>query len=112
MATRKSSRREAVTDTQAEQLATALHALGDYAHVLVHAERGHLNIYPGDGDPVARLTPLGGGQYGLSFHSHTGQWERMPLAGDLRHMAEAIITTLGMYLEKWDFSRGTSESDH
>ena len=112
MATRKISNREAVTDKQAEELAAAIHALGDYAHVSVHAERGNLNIYPGDGDPVARLTPLGGGQYGLCFHRHTGQWERMPFAGDLAHMAETIVTTLGMYLQRWDFSRRMSGSDH
>jgi hypothetical protein len=112
MATRKNSRREAITDKQAEELATALHALGDYAHVSVRAERGHLNIYPGDDDPVARLTPVGGGQYGLTFHRHTGQWERMPFAGDLAHMAETIVTTLGMYLDRWEFSRGMSGSDH
>jgi len=112
MGTRKSSRTEAVTEKQAAELATALHALGDYAHVTVHAERGSLSIYPGDGDPVARLTPLGDGQYGLSFHRHTGQWERMPFAGDLAHMADTIVTTLGAYLERWDFSRGMSGSDH
>jgi len=111
MATRK-RRTETVTDEQAERLTAALHALGDYAHVSVRAERGHLHIYSGDGDPVARLTPLGGGQHGLSFHRHTGQWERMPFAGDLAHMAETIVTTLGPYLERGDFSRGMSGSDH
>lgn len=78
----------------------------------VRADHGHLNIYPGDGDPVARLTPLGGGQYGLSFHRHTGQWERMPFAGDLAYMAETVVTTLGMHLERCDFPRGMSGSDH
>ena len=111
MAAHKSSRRETVTDNQAIDLATAIHALGDYAHISVRAARGHLTIYPGDDDPVARLTPLGGGQYGLSFHRHTGQWQHMPFAGDLTHMADTIVETLGMYLER-SFSRMISGSDH
>lgn len=111
MAARKSSRREPLTDDQAVDLATAIHARGAYAHVSVRAERGHLNIYPDDDDPVARLTPLGGGQYGLSFHRHTGQWERMPFAGDLSHLADVIVETLGMYLER-SFSSRISGSDH
>jgi hypothetical protein len=43
--------------------------------VSVRATRGHLNIVVDNGEPVARCTPLGAGQYGLSFHSHTGRWE-------------------------------------
>jgi hypothetical protein len=111
MAARTNSRRESATATQAIDLAIAIQALGDYAHVSVRAERGHLNLYPGDDDPIARVTPLGGGQYGLSFHRHTGQWERMPFAGDLTHLAETIVETLGMYLEP-SFSRMISGSDH
>lgn len=114
MGTRKTARRDphAVTDKQADELTAALHARGDYAHVSVRAERGHLNIYPGDQEPVARLTPLGGAQYGLTFHSHTGKWERMPFSGDLSHMADTIVGTLGPYLEHWEFSGGISGSDH
>lgn len=50
----------------------------DYAHVAVRAERGHLRVFIDDGPPVARATPLGANQYGLSFHSHTGRWEKTP----------------------------------
>lgn len=32
----------------------------------------------GSGTPVARVAPLGANQYGLSFHSDTGRWEKMP----------------------------------
>jgi hypothetical protein len=65
---------------EAATLQRALHALGDYAHVAVRAARGHLNIFVDDSAPVARVTLLGANQYGLiSFHSHTGCWEAMPL---------------------------------
>jgi antitoxin (DNA-binding transcriptional repressor) of toxin-antitoxin stability system len=37
----------------------AVRAAGEYAHVVVRVERGHLMVYAGDEEPVARLTPLG-----------------------------------------------------
>ena len=90
----------------------AIHALGDYGHVAVRAERGHLTILVDEGPPVARCTPLGAGQYGLSFHSHTGRWENMPFVGDLVHLAHDLVTALGPYLERPDFSDRKSGSDH
>ncbi len=109
MATRKT--KAVVAEREAAELAGAIHAQGDFAHVSVRAERGHLNVYPGDEDAVARLTPLGGGQYGLSFHSHTGEWERMPFMGDIPQMADILVTTLAPYLERWDFPRRMSGSE-
>jgi hypothetical protein len=64
-------------------LRRAIHALGDYEHVSVRAGRGHLTICGDDGAPVARATPLGAGQFGLSYHTHTGLWEPMPVVADL-----------------------------
>ena len=37
-----------LTEQQAQQLCDAINSLGDYEHVHVRAERGHLNIYPDD----------------------------------------------------------------
>ncbi|HLA24434.1 MAG TPA: hypothetical protein VJ206_03495 [bacterium] len=110
MATRKNRPASAPTEQDAEHLRREIHTLGDYAHVGVRAERGHLLICPDD-EPVARLTPLGNEQYGLSFHSHTGRWEPMPFAGDLPQQARNIVSALGMYLER-SLSDSNSGSDH
>ncbi len=96
----------------ADTLQRAIRTLGDYAHVSVRAARGHLSIFVDEGEPVARCTPLGAGQYGLSFHSHTGRWEKMPFAADLTHLAQDVVNALGPYLQRWDFSDRNSGSDH
>ena len=97
---------------EAAALARALRALGDYAHVAVRAERGHLNIFVDDGAPLARVTSLGANQYSLSFHSHTGRWEPMPFVGDLLPLAHDLVTALGPYLERPDFPGGIRGSGH
>ena len=89
-----------------------IHALGDYGHVSVRAARGHLTILVEDGAPVARATPLGAGQFGLSFHTHTGRWEPMPVVADLTRLAHDLIALLGPYLQRWDFPGRNSGSDH
>ena len=101
-----------VSSLAADALQRALHALGDYAHVAVRAERGHLNVFIDDGAPVARLTPIGTTQYGLSFYSHTGRWEKMPFVGDLDHLAHSLVAALGPYLDRPDFSGGIRGSGH
>jgi hypothetical protein len=101
-----------VSSLEADALQRALHALGDYAHVAARAERGHLNLFIDDGAPVARVTPLGANQYGLSFHSHTGRWEKMPFVGDLAPLAHDLVTALGLYLQRPDFSGGIRGSRH
>lgn len=81
-----------------EQLQQAVHAGGEYPHVVVRVARGHLLVYAGDDEPVARLTPLGQAQYGLSFYRHDGRWERMPFSGSISDMATSLVDTLGPYL--------------
>ena len=81
-----------------EQLQQAVRAAGEYAHVVVRVERGHLLVYAGDDEPVARLTPLGQAQYGLSFYRHDARWERMPFRGVISEMATTLVDTLGPYL--------------
>jgi len=112
MAPRKQVPPAGLSPQDADVLQRALHALGDYGHVAVRAGRGHLNIFVDDGEPVARCTPLGAGRYGLSFHSHTGRWEPIPTIADLTRMAHALVTTLGSYLQRWDFSDKKSGSVH
>ena len=81
-----------------EQLQQTVRDAGEYAHVVVRVERGHLMVYAGDEEPVARLTPLGQAQYGLSFYRHDGRWERMPFMGPISEMATSLVDTLGPYL--------------
>lgn len=81
------------------QLQHAVQALSeDYAHVVVQLERGHLVVYAGDQEPVARLTPLTQAQYGLSFYRHDRRWERMPFSGTIPEMATTLVDMLGPYL--------------
>jgi len=111
MARRPRARLSTPTQQDAEALRRAIHALGDYGHVTVRTARGHLNIFVDEGPPVARFTPLGAGQFGLSFRTHTGRWEPMPFMGDLVQLAHALVAALGPYLQRWDFSDRKSGSD-
>ena len=112
MAPRPRAPRGQPAPQEADTLQRAIRGLGDYAHVSVRAARGHLTICVDDGEPVARCTPLGAGQYGLSFHSHTGRWEPMPFATDLTHLAQDLVAALGPYLQRWDFPDTNSGSHH
>jgi hypothetical protein len=112
MAPRSRAPRVGPAPQDADILQQAIRALGDYAHVSVRAVRGHLAILVDNGEPVARCTPLGAGQYGLSFHTHTGRWENMPFVADLTHLAQDLVTALGPYLQRSDFPDTKSGSEH
>ena len=112
IASRKIARSLAPTDDDAETLRRAIHTLGDFAHITVRSQRGHLIIRSDGDDPVARLTPIGAGQFGMSFHRHTGRWEPMPFVGDLSQQADTLVAALGAYLQRYDFSDINSGSDH
>src|SRR6266852_3862756 len=77
---------------------------GDYAHFLVQARAGHLIVKAQDSQgaqvQVARATPIGAGQYGLSFRAHSGRWEPMPVSGPLKEIAQALTDMLGAYLDR------------
>ena len=47
----------------------------------------------------ARLTYLGGAQWGLSFPLHTGRWEQSPFTGSLPELWETLTTNFAFYLE-------------
>ena len=108
---RRTGLKVVATREQAEHLRRSIAALGDFAHVDVQVCRGHLNIYAGDREAVARATPLGGGHFGLSFRSHTGRWERLPFAGSPEQIAQDLVRTLAPYLGA-DFLDRNSGSDH
>lgn len=112
-ARRKASSIAPLFKDDAERLTQAIHLLGNYSHVTVRPGRGHLNIFAGHDEPVARFTPLGSGRYGLSFHTHSGRWEPMPFMGDAPELAQALVTALAPYLEPEDnLSRKISGSGH
>lgn len=96
---------------EAAQLAAAIHVLGNYSHVTVEAQRGLLYVHV-DEEPVARLTPLGADQYGLSFHQHAGRWEQTPFTGDLTRLAGVLVSEFGAYLASWDFPPTKNGSAH
>jgi len=79
MANRRKTRAYNLTDAEAARLQASIRGHGDFDPVTVRAQRGYLVVASGgDAWPVARLTPLGASQYGLSFHRHNGQWQPMP----------------------------------
>jgi hypothetical protein len=100
-----------ITDQQAQEFTSLLRARGEYEHITVRAQRGHLIVYA-DESPVARLTPLDRDTFGLGFHRHTGRWESMPFNGSLTEMADTVVQTLAPYLESWRPTDRNSGSDH
>jgi hypothetical protein len=101
-------RRNASLEDDAALLERLVRARGDYAHIAVRAARVHLLIentsVHGPADVVARATPLGAGAYGLSFRTHAGRWEPMPVAGPLADVAAATVELLGPYLDPYDLA--------
>ena len=84
------------TDQQAQQLCDAIHSLGDYEHVSVRAdERPSEHLHRRMHGPVARFSPLGGGEYlCLSFRKHTGPLGTYAsFAGDIYALAHDLVTT-------------------
>lgn len=81
-------------------LAGRLRAHSQLSKVDVRAQRGALFVYPGADEDwaVARLSPLGASNYGLSFHHHTGRWEPMPHCGTLQELAAVIVEQLSPFL--------------
>jgi len=95
----------------ANVLTTAIRADRRHDHVTVRAERGFLYVDV-DEEPIVRLEPFSGDQYGLSFHHHTGRWEPTPFTGDLGRLASVLTTEFAAYLDSYDFPPTKSGSDH
>jgi hypothetical protein len=51
-------------------------------------------------DPRFRLTPLGGGTYGLSLY-HRKRWDPLPFTGTLEELVETINTDLPDWAADW-----------
>jgi len=86
----------------AEHLRLLIRQVHGYRYVDVRAHGPHLIIeliHDDEREPVARATRLDNHTFGLSFRSHTGRWEPMPIAGDLQEIARAMTQELGAYLD-------------
>lgn len=51
-------------------------------------------------DQRFRLTPLGGGRYGLSLY-HRNRWDPLPYQGTLSEMVEVMNNELGAWAPDW-----------
>lgn len=76
-----------------------------------HPDLGHLHVKkrgkalticsegPHGADARAKLTHLGGEQWGLSLMRHTGSWEKLPFVGSMEEVASNLIDHFGFCLE-------------
>lgn len=106
-------------DPLAEVTRAKLLALGDFAHLHVRRQAEHVVIEqpgppedPDDRHLVLRLTPIGGFRFGLSFHRHTGRWEKIPVSGVLADVLASAVSLFGPWLAPEPFVGGTSETDY
>lgn len=114
--------------TPAEQIAqnaiveivrTKLVALGDFRHLIVRRQDEHIVVaqpgppeHPEDGDPVLRLTPIGGFRFGLSFRSPSGRWEKIPVSGVLANVLADAVVMLAPWLAPDPIISGTYGTDY
>jgi hypothetical protein len=94
--------KQPANNANAERLRSLIRQLGNYGHVDVRAHAQHLIvelIHDSEREPVARATRLDSQTFGLSFPSHTGRWEPMPVSGGLEEIARAMTEELGAYID-------------
>jgi len=72
----------------------------DHARVRPYGKHLLIQMHRDDAvDTVARLTEVARNKYTAAFRSHTGRWEPLPAAGDLKHTAGLVATLLAPYLD-------------
>jgi hypothetical protein len=84
-------------------LATLLEAGQVTRGLSVSVRGGHLivgQIDKNGPDPRFRLTPLGGGSYGLSLYRRQ-RWEPLPFQGTLQELAETMNRDLAAWADDW-----------
>ncbi len=90
-------------DVLAREFQSIIRTKGDYSHVCVRPKGAHLNVEVADGQKtrriVVRATPIGAGDYGLSFRTHAGRWEPMPVMGTMQEVADGHILCLKPFLD-------------
>ena len=102
MTTKRPVRNPSGLTDDAHALVTAIRGDRRHDHVTVRPQRGFLYVDV-DEAPIVRLEPLSSGQYGLSFHHHSGRWEPTPFTGDVGHLARVLTTEFGAYLMRTTF---------
>ncbi len=91
-----------LAQAHAADLQRQLAQLTGHDHVRVRPYSKHLLIQMQRDDAVntvARLTEVARNRYTAAFRSHTGRWEPLPVAGDLKQAADAVTTILAPYLD-------------
>ena len=86
----------------AEDLEEELEKHDGLTHLRVKKRGDSLIIYSGaakDAQNHARLTYLGGDDWGLSFPKHTGRWERTPFIGTMDEILDTLVSDFRCYLE-------------
>jgi hypothetical protein len=91
-----------LAQAHAADLQRQLAQLTGHDHVRVRPYGKHLLIQMQRNDAVntvARLTEVARNRYTAAFRSHTGRWEPLPVAGDMKQAADAVTTILAPYLD-------------
>jgi len=86
----------------ASELQRHLAELTGHAYARVRPYGKHLLIQmhrDGAVNTVARLAEVARNKYTAAFRSHTGRWEPLPAAGDLKHTADMVVTLLAPYFD-------------
>ncbi len=99
----------------AEKAQALIRAQGDYAHITVSLAVGSLFVASQESDgprPIARLTYLGDTAFGLSFLTHQGRWEAMPVSGPLETVVPEMLNLLAPFFQRMDFPLGKSGTSH
>ena len=86
--------KNASSGISASRLRDPLHAQPGHEHLDVESRGAHLTIFTvqdGQKVPLARLTLLPPGEYGLSLMWHTGRWERLPVVGTAASIVDVLL---------------------
>jgi hypothetical protein len=83
------------------RLRDLLRAQPGHEHLDIETHGMRLIIFTVQGDrklPLARLTLLPRGDYGLSLMWHTGRWERLPIVGTAAEVVDVLLHDFGNLL--------------
>lgn len=86
--------KSAFSGISASGLRDLLHAQPGHGHLDVESRGAQLTIFSIEDDqkvPLARLTLLPRGEYGLSLMWHTGRWERLPVVGTAASIVDVLL---------------------
>ena len=93
--------KSASSGISATRLRDLLRAQPGHEHLDVESRGTRLTIFTVEDDqelPLARLTLLPRGDYGLSLMWHTGRWERLPIVGTAAEVVDVLLHDFGNLL--------------